>query len=114
VYRGEGRAAGSKEALSHLSVTLQRSSRSTIDIDNDSIWVTGEINSDVDLDLGHFFVDLFLRDSTARSQFLLSLGSMKDENGKELTFFSALLDLMNGFSFAEIEVTSSKNENSRL
>lgn len=45
----------------YLGVTLQRPTRTFIDIDNDTIRVTGEINPNVDLDLCHFLVNFGLR-----------------------------------------------------
>lgn len=44
----------------YLGVTLQRPARTFIDIDNDTIRVTGEINPNVDLDLCHFLVNFGL------------------------------------------------------
>jgi hypothetical protein len=45
----------------YLGVTLQRSTRLAINVDDDSVWVTGKVDPGVDLDLGHLLVDLGLQ-----------------------------------------------------
>jgi len=46
--------------MNHLGVTLQRTPRLPIDIDNLTIWVTREVNSNVNHNLRHLLVDLSL------------------------------------------------------
>lgn len=45
---------------SYFRVTLQRAARFSVDIYYDTIWITGKIDADFDLDLRHFLVNFRL------------------------------------------------------
>ena len=87
----------------YLSMTLQRSSGFLIDVDDNTIWVTRKIDPDVNLDLGHLLVNLRLQGNELAFYSLIV----------HRTFFSGFVFLMNGLRDPEIDVTLSKNVNSR-
>ena len=75
-------------AMNHLGMTLQRTPRLPVDIDNLTTWITQEVNSTVDHNFCHLLVDLSLV-SVKSSQLpvLIHLTS-------STTFFSDLSCLM--------------------
>lgn len=93
----------------YLGVTLQRSTRLLVDVDNDSVGITGKVDSSVDLDLGHLLVDLGL--VCIRRKMSADVG--KYTLSQRRTFFSGLVFLMKGLSLPEMSVTSLKKLNSR-
>jgi len=46
--------------MNHLGMTLQRTPRPPVEIDNLTIWITWKVNSNVNLNLCHLLVDLRL------------------------------------------------------
>ena len=46
--------------MNHLGMTLQRTPGLPVDIDNLTIWITREVNSNVDHNFRHLLVDLSL------------------------------------------------------
>ena len=44
----------------YLCVTLKRSTRTFVDVHDDAVWITGQIDAYIDIDLRHLFVNLCL------------------------------------------------------
>jgi hypothetical protein len=86
-----------------FGVALKRPPRLPVNVDNATVRVTREVDADFDVDLGHLLVDLRLQIPVSVHKIAASIPR---------AFFSGLVLLMNGFNLPEMEVTSSKKENS--
>jgi hypothetical protein len=93
--------------MDYLGMTLQWTPRLPVDIDNLAIWVTREVDSNMNDDLRHFLVDLGLVSAE------LSQPPVRNRTQSLVTFFSDFSFLMYGLSFPDMDVTSLKKPNSR-